>query len=762
MFSQPELAAALPVRRTLTARRLIFAVAVTLAAAAPLAGSQTARAQTASADTVACDAASLVTAISTANSTLGGGTIDLTPGCTYVMTTANNNKYTHGKNAFPVISGSVTINGNGATIERAPWLACTSASYQTCFRFFIVVRSGTLSVNSVTFENGAAELTIPKARGGGAILNRGRLFLTHVTFLRNTALDPVANGGGAILNHDTGRLTVTQSTFLDNSGNEGGAIEDDATRKGTYATISQSTFSGNQSTIYDGGAVENVAGSRDTLTADTFVGNQAKGGAAVYAIGSMTIDDSTLTGNVGGTDGGGAIQNAGALTITRSTFSQNSAPYGSTIHTFYLGSGARPVTSLSMTIVANGQGGGDNCSGTDPITDAGYNIDTGTSCASPTNHSLTNTQPQLEALASNGGPAQTMALPSGSPAVAAVPIGTSGCGGVDQRGVARPQGPGCDIGAYETIVTTGDTQSPTMPTNLSASGVTANSVTLTWNASSDDVGVTGYTVYRDGAQVGATGGDQATAFTDTSAAPATSYSYTVDAFDGSGNHSAPSSPLPVLTLAPSGIRANQGAAGTTGSRVSSMTLSLSGAVNAGDLLVGWFGQYDAADSVQVSDSVNGAWTRSTSMTFSSGTGDIALYYLQNSAAASYGLTVTVTASSSTYLQAALGDYSGTAESGALEQVAAASGTGNQVDSGPTASVDAGALVVGGIITGTSPGSLVAGSSQGQPFAVRAVTPSGAAAVEDILGGGPGPQDATAALGSSSDWYCAVAVFYPFS
>jgi predicted outer membrane repeat protein len=527
-------------------RHLSLLAAATLAAL----GTTIVDARAAHGTSVPCDTASLVSAIDTANNTYGGGTLSLAPGCTYTLTIANNNDLHHGYNAFPVITGKVIIHGNGATIERSTSLQCSSTARANCFRFFFVKRPGRMWIDSLTFRNGAAEPGIPHPRGGGAILNRGKLSLTGVTFTDNTVTDPNTAGGGAIENHDSGRLTILQSTFSGNSATQAGAIEDDSTLSTSYMVISQSTFSGNQSTMFDGGAVENVAGAHDTLTADTFVGNQGKGGGAIYAPGTMTIDDSTFTNNVAGTDGGGAIQNAGQLTITRSTLSGNRSPYGANIHTYHLGGAARPVTTLAMTIVANGGGGGDNCSGTDPITDAGYNLDTGTSCISSKNQSFTSMQPQLEALASNGGPAQTMALPSSSPAVNAVPTDATGCNGTDQRGVSRPQGPGCDIGAYEMIITTGDSQAPTAPTMVSASAVTASSVTLRWDASSDNVGVTGYTVYRSGAAVGATGGADATTFVDSSVTPSMAYTYSVDAFDGSGNHSPPSSP-PLSVTTPS-------------------------------------------------------------------------------------------------------------------------------------------------------------------------------------------------------------------
>jgi hypothetical protein len=147
-----------------------------------------------------------------------------------------------------------------------------------------------------------------------------------------------------------------------------------------------------------------------------------------------------------------------------------------------------------------------------------------------------------------------MALPAGSPAIDAIPPATPGCtGSTDQRGIARPQGIGCDIGAYELAVTTGDTTPPSVPTGLATTSVASGSVSLSWNASSDNVGVTGYTIYRNGTLYGTTG-SSATAYTDTTVAPSTGYSYTVDAFDAAGNHSAQSSPLAVTT--PVGLPSN--------------------------------------------------------------------------------------------------------------------------------------------------------------------------------------------------------------
>ncbi len=101
-----------------------------------------------------------------------------------------------------------------------------------------------------------------------------------------------------------------------------------------------------------------------------------------------------------------------------------------------------------------------------------------------------------------------------------------------------------------TVTTTVDSQPPSTPTGLAATVVSAGQVNLSWNAATDDTGVTGYTVYRDGSPIATTSGSNATAYSDTSVAAATTYTYTVDAFDGAGNHSSPSSPVTATT--PSG------------------------------------------------------------------------------------------------------------------------------------------------------------------------------------------------------------------
>jgi len=96
------------------------------------------------------------------------------------------------------------------------------------------------------------------------------------------------------------------------------------------------------------------------------------------------------------------------------------------------------------------------------------------------------------------------------------------------------------------VTTDPDTTDPTRPADLAASAVTTNSFTLTWTASTDNVGVTGYDIYRAGEPVGTT---QLTSFNLTGLTSNTKHRVTVKAVDAAGNISGASTALVVWTLA---------------------------------------------------------------------------------------------------------------------------------------------------------------------------------------------------------------------
>jgi hypothetical protein len=127
-----------------------------------------------------------------------------------------------------------------------------------------------------------------------------------------------------------------------------------------------------------------------------------------------------------------------------STFFGNTAgDAGGGIHSYF------GTTILFNNIIANSPNGSD-CDhlGGSSIISNGYNLDSDGSCGLTSIGDLPNTDPQLDALADNGGPTMTHALLPGNPIIDA-----GNCAGgpvTDQRGVPRPRGDNCDIGAYES------------------------------------------------------------------------------------------------------------------------------------------------------------------------------------------------------------------------------------------------------------------------------------------------------------------------
>lgn len=90
-----------------------------------------------------------------------------------------------------------------------------------------------------------------------------------------------------------------------------------------------------------------------------------------------------------------------------------------------------------------------------------------------------------------------------------------------------------------------DTTAPTVPTGLGATAISSSRIDLSWTASTDDVAVTGYRIFRNGVPLTTVAG---TSYSDTGLTASTAYSYTVSAYDGAGNESAQSTSASATTL----------------------------------------------------------------------------------------------------------------------------------------------------------------------------------------------------------------------
>jgi hypothetical protein len=224
-----------------------------------------------------------------------------------------------------------------------------------------------------------------------------------------------------------------------------------------------------------GGGLHNGFGHSMTVTDSSVAFNvqgsvQIGGGGGIYNAGTLTLNKSAVYGNqttgIGADLGGGIYNESGIATINNSTVSSNLAGLGGGILNFStlilnnstvasngafsnIGGILDSGSSMAMknTIVANNQP--NDCSTSNlTFVSSGHNLDSDGTCLLTAAGDLSGVNPLLGILDDNGGPTGTHALLAGSPAIDA---GSGDCPppATDQRGVARPQGTACDIGAYE-------------------------------------------------------------------------------------------------------------------------------------------------------------------------------------------------------------------------------------------------------------------------------------------------------------------------
>ncbi len=369
-------------------------------------------------------------------------------------------------NKVLLVNSGVTVELNGITVANG----VTAPDAGSGASGAGIYNEGTLTLTDSTVGANTAMM----GHGGGIYNSSGSLTLTNSTVNGNRArsISYFSRAGGGIYN-DSGTVTLTNSTVSGNHADYGGGIYNDS---GTVI-LTNSTVSGNYAD-YGGGIYNGSTGAGVILTNSTVSGNTASGtGAGIDNAGTLTLTNSTVSANtamlgLGGgiysvstgadvtltnstvsgntaTDGGGIYNDRGTVTLTNSTVSANTASFG--------GGGISNGGDFTLTnsiIAQQGQGG--DCDGA--VTSQGYNLDSDGTCQLTAVGDISGGTAGLAPLAINPpGTTATHALdPNSSQALDAIPPGTSGCGTTvttDQRGVPRPHGVGCDIGAFEWIPT---------------------------------------------------------------------------------------------------------------------------------------------------------------------------------------------------------------------------------------------------------------------------------------------------------------------
>src|SRR5712692_2589111 len=344
----------------------------------------------------------------------------ISPGDTVVLQAGATYNLTHCSDADIDIRANVTINGNGATIKST----CPNNEGG------VLDTDSALTLNSVVLTGGSTT-----SDNGGAISDfGGALVINNSAIIGNSS---TCDGGG-VYHGASGGTTITNSTIANNtaSGVGGGVYVD----TGEGLVITNSTISNN--TASEGGGIE--AGTSVHLIYTTLVDNT---NTAVPG----SCDDSVQA---------NSEDNGRHATHHASIRPQVLAGVNLNVENI---DGVAPLSSFGTVIAL--PHGGSNCAGGGSVplvntSSAGFNYSDDASCAfGSSTDKQQGADPQLAALAANGGLGPTRLPQSTSPLVNVIPI--SSCGGgntlagftvtTDERGVSRPQGSGCEIGAVEIV-----------------------------------------------------------------------------------------------------------------------------------------------------------------------------------------------------------------------------------------------------------------------------------------------------------------------
>ncbi|WP_415879917.1 choice-of-anchor Q domain-containing protein [Methylomonas sp. TEB] len=297
---------------------------------------------------------------------------------------------TFGVNGTTVLSSTLTISdADGLTLDSLGRSVTISGG--NAVRVLWVTPGAGLTLKNLTVANGYAD-----PQGGGVYNQFGSLTVLNSTFVGNTATRTgggIANYSDTTLANPGGNLTVVNSTFSGNRSVFGGAIRN----SGISANITNSTIVGNSVQL--------------PVCPPGFFCSLEDNGGGIENLGTLNLHNSIVAGNtaaVGDADIGGSPTTASYNLI------------GFPANLFYRWNGVDPIVPV--------HGSNGNITGVDAST-------------------LVETT-----LANHGGPTQTLALIPGSGAIDAADkllCATAPVNNVDQRGLARPQGPQCDIGAFE-------------------------------------------------------------------------------------------------------------------------------------------------------------------------------------------------------------------------------------------------------------------------------------------------------------------------
>lgn len=347
-----------------------------------------------------------------------------------------------GRNENLSATGDLDITG-GLVISGADE-AVTLINGNGLDRVFEIFGPAAVTISEVTIQGGNPGTSAggPEVYGGGiSIFGNATLTMNQATLQNNTAYQ----GGG--LENNGGVATLSQVRISQNSASYMGGIHS----TGTLHLI-ECTIQGNTSTFYSAGVHSEYSLILEKSTVSGNIAGTNGGGLYIHS-GTAEILNSTVSGNqISGYQGGGIwVYYQAHVNITNSTISNNAG--GGGVYNYHEGPGGPlqdpNIYFINTLLSSNTYSNCAKSTNAPPYGSLGHNLDSGQTCSLGGPGDLTNTPASLGLLQENGGPTLTHALLGGSLAIDAGD--NTGCPMTDQRGVLRPQGGTCDIGAYERI-----------------------------------------------------------------------------------------------------------------------------------------------------------------------------------------------------------------------------------------------------------------------------------------------------------------------